>query len=144
MKRIRQPKTGRLASTDEQEIARQWVRLYRKAELSSDGKICLNPDAKPEIQEWFDSKNPEPLLKMLENFVAYGTFKDVGEETAARERFMFYVRYRFARQNGESHATVVEKMAEEWGLSEKTIERHLADSSPGKILEWLDKNKHHE
>lgn len=137
MKRIRPPKTGRLASTDEREIARQWVRLYREAQISPDGKICLNPEAKPAIQNWFDSKNPEPLLQMLENFATYGTFKDVGEETAARERFMFFVHYQFARQRGESHTSIIRKLAEDLGLTEKTIERQINESSPRKIHEWL-------
>lgn len=77
MKRIRPPKTGRLANPDEQEVARQWVNLYREAEKLPDGRICLNPGARPENQEWLDSKNPQPLLQMLENFASYGTFKDV-------------------------------------------------------------------
>lgn len=137
MRRIRPPKTGRLANPDEQEIARQWVRLYRNAKKFPDGKICLNPEEKPEIREWFDCSNPEPLLQLLENFASYGTFKDVGEETAARERFMFFVRYQFARQSGESHSSIVAKLAGELGLAERSVERHLSDSTPSKIRDWI-------
>lgn len=104
-------------------MAREWVDLYRQAEKAPGGKLCLNPDDEPGLQTWIDATDPEPLLSMLENFVEHGTFEQVGEMFDSIRLFPLRHEYREARRAGKKHESIVQKLAEEYGLSTRTIER---------------------
>ncbi len=137
MKRIRQPKTGRLASESERAVARELVDLYLRAKDAPDRRLCLNPNDSPARQQWIIYDDPSILIEFLDRFASLGTFQDTTENTAARERFMLFISYQFGRQSGESHETAVCRLAGELNLSERTIERHLKESSPSILREWV-------
>jgi hypothetical protein len=123
-------KTGRRANDDERQAARKWVELYRQAQQAPSNRLCLNPDDEPDIQTWIDATDPDPLLSILENFAEHGTFEQVGELFNSIRLLPMRHAYREGRRAGETHESMVQKLADEYGLSSRTIERKVsADKS---------------
>ncbi len=137
MKRIRKPKTGRLASDDERAVARVWADLFRRAKAAPDGRLCINPHDPLSGQHWISYDDPWVLIDLLDRFASFGTFQDITDETAARERMMLFISYQFGRQAGESHESAIRRLAVEMNLNERSVERHLKESSPSKLRDWV-------
>lgn len=120
-------KTGRRAKEGgiDRTMARQWVDLYHQAKQAPGGRLCLNPDDDLEIQSWIDASDPTPLLSMLENFAAHGTFELVGDLFDSIRLLPMRHAYHQARSAGETHESTVNKLADEYGLSPRQIERKV-------------------
>lgn len=120
-------KTGRRAPVDgvDRTTAREWVDLYRQAEQVPGGRLCLNPEDHPDEQTWIDATDPGPLLSMLEHFAQHGTFEHVGELFDSIRLLPMRMAYREARQARETHESTVQKLADEYGLTTRTIERKV-------------------
>lgn len=118
-------KPGRRANDGERQIARDWVELYRQAQQAPTSMLCLNPDDEPDIQTWIDASDPRPLLSLLENFAEHGTFEQVGKLFDSIRLLPLRHAYREGRRLGETHEVLVNKLADEYGLDPRTIERKL-------------------
>ena len=111
-------------------MAREWVDLYRQAQQAPGGRLCLNPDDEPENQAWIDATDPGPLLSMLERFAEHGTFEQTGELFDSIRLLPMRHEYREARQARETHESIVQKLADEYGLTPRTIERKVRTDKP--------------
>lgn len=125
-------KTGRRAPHGgiDRTMAREWVDLYRKAQQAPGGSLCLNPDDEPEIQTWINGNDPEHLLSLLENFADHGTFELVGELFDSIRLLPMRDAYRKARGSGQTHESTVTKLAVEYSLDRRTIERKVRNDNP--------------
>jgi len=121
------PKTGRRASESERDRAREWASLYRQAQAEPGGRLCLNPDDEPEIQEWFDGNDPEFLLSLLDGFAQTGTFTPVDGAKAASSISINHA-LKQARADGASYEAAIEAMANKYGRSESVIARTVSAS----------------
>lgn len=130
MAQIGKPNTGRLASKEEREHAWQWVELYRKAQQSPGGRLCLNPEDHPDEQTWIDGNDPEHLLRMLENFALHGTFEHVGPVYESIRLLPLRHAYHRARESGDTHEATIERLADEYKRSTRTIERKVRTDKP--------------
>lgn len=121
------PKIGRRATSDDRQIAADWVELYRKAMASPNGSYCLNPDDPLEEQTYLHADNVEFLLSLLSDFSETGTFKRPNSPMGAH----FILRWDFdaLRAKGMTHENAVEMLADKNACSTRTIERRLTDKS---------------
>lgn len=123
---MRIPKIGRRATDDEKAEARNWVELYRKAQQVPGGRLCLNPDDAPEEQVWIDGRDPEPLLRIMEDFAELGTFQQSGGAYDSIRLWPLRAEYQQARQAGETHESVIDRLADKHKISTRSIERKVS------------------
>ena len=114
-------KTGRRASNDERARAARWVKIYRLAQASPDGRHCLNPQDELECQAFIDETDPEPLLQALEGFVEHGTFAVMQD----LEPLLMRMAKNALRSAGMNHEDTIAKLAQEFNTSEPTINRRV-------------------
>ena len=124
---MKKVKTGRRASTDDRDRARELVALYRMAEQSPDGEHCVNPNDEPELHAVVRFSDPEYLLFMLERFAEHGTFADV--DTSIEDRFMLQHEMKKLRASGLSYYDALAQLEVRHGASRSTIERALYGSA---------------
>ena len=114
-------KTGRRAGADERARAERWVKLYRLAQASPDGRHCLNPQDELECQAFIDEADPEPLLLALESFVQYGTFAILHD----LEPLLMRMEKNALRSKGIKSEVTIAQLAEEHNMSESTARRRV-------------------
>jgi hypothetical protein len=127
---MRNTKTGRRASELDRKLARYWVNEYRQAQALPGGRRCVNPEDDEEARSWLDGNCPELLLDLLEHFAEEGTFADVGEFKDGTDRMLLRASYRTLREAGLTHEGSINKLADEYHYSTRTIERKLATDKP--------------
>lgn len=125
-------KTGRRAPIGglDRTLASEWVDLYRRAQQAPGGRLCLNPDDEPENHTWIDGNDPELLLSLLKSFAEHGTFEQVGELFDSIRLLPMRDAYRKARSAGQTHESTVKKLADEYCLDPRTIERKVRTDNP--------------
>ena len=126
MAQLRGPKTGRRASPAERHLARNLVVLFRQAQNTTTGKLCVNPTDAVEDQVWLDGNDPEYLLRVLEDFSETGSFGLVGPMYESIRNLPLRIQYRRGRDAGLTHQSVVEQLALEHNFSTRTIERKIS------------------
>lgn len=116
-------KTGRLADQDERDIVAELVKLYRQAQASPDGRVCVNPEDDPEEQTNIYADDVDYLLYVLEGFVQTGTFKNTDRHGFA-DMFLRGDLDRL-KKTGMGYTEAVNALAERHHCSPRTIERRL-------------------
>ncbi len=116
-------KMGRAAHEYERERVNEWVKIYRAAQKSPDGRYCLNPDDEPEAQQFIVASDPEHLLQALESFVEHGTV--AFQDTYGFARLIMRGRLKTLTMSGIAPRAAIEKLAEEDHCDPRTIERKL-------------------
>ena len=114
-------KAGRRAVDDRARAAR-WVKLYRLAQASPDGRYCLNPHDEVESHAYIDETDPEPLLEALESFVEHGTFAVMHD----LEPLILRLEMNALRFDGMTYEVALEQLAKLHKISESTIARRIS------------------
>jgi len=107
----RRVKTGRRADLAERERAMAWVTIYRQAACHPEKRHCLNPDDEPEIRSYIDADDVQPLLALLENFAAHGTFAHI--PSIDIDRLLLRDALEKMRKEGATYQESVEKLSAE-------------------------------
>ncbi|HWI81388.1 hypothetical protein [Ramlibacter sp.] len=115
-------KTGRRASPEERDRARDMIRLYREAARSPDGRCCINPEAAPDERVFIAADDPEPLLLLLEEFAEHGTFAPV---TGTADRLLLNLELKELRAHGMNKEAALSVLGERHHADPRTIERRL-------------------
>lgn len=108
-----------------------WAELYRLAMAEPDGVYSLGVDEDGYSLGQVDAKNPETLVRLLENFARYGTFKDTRLKVdLIAERMMLSAEFRSLLNEGNTQDEALELLSEKHsmrgrGYSRSTIERKL-------------------
>ena len=116
-------KTGRRADDTERKIAADWVALYRQAQLSPDGWVCVNPEDDPENQVSLYADDTDFLIGMLESFAEHGTFKNVDRHGLAD--MLLSWEFHDLKNKGHGYTEAIHALAEKHHCSTRTIERRL-------------------
>jgi hypothetical protein len=123
MKRIQ--KTGRRASQQERDNARDILELYRAVMACPDGNYCVNPEDDPEIRKYLQQDDVvEYVISCLENFVEHGTFEFLTFNLRDLQIREGYIR---KTKSGMSRKDAIEALAEKFHLDNRTIERIIVN-----------------
>ena len=126
---IHNQKKGRSGDELSREVAASWVRLYREAEMQDDGKIWAKIPINGCIESipYVDASDPQPLLKILDNFSKTGFF---GSDENEDFRFLGLIQLRYEYDRLTKTVTreaAIDVLARKWSTSAKSIERRLTE-----------------
>lgn len=116
-------KTGRRADDTERTIAADWVALYRQAQQSPNGYVCVNPEDDPDIQVSLYADDVDTLLFLLEGFAYTGTFQNVDRH--GFDGLFLNASFERMRNEGMGYTEAIHALAEKHHCSTRTIERRL-------------------
>lgn len=114
---------GRTANEAEREHAREWVKLYRLAELSPDGRYCVNPDAPYDEQCFICADDPEPLLLALACFAEHGKFR--AKDTLGIEGLLLRHEIEELRKGGRVSGGAIQAVADKNSIDKRTLQRRI-------------------
>ena len=114
-------KTGRRA-VDDRARAASWAKRYRLAQVSPDGRYCLNPEDELELQIVADVADLDLLLDALERFAEHGTFELLSDF----EPFLMRVKMKELMSAGMTYENAAAKLAEKHNMSERTVTRRVS------------------
>jgi len=115
----------------DRETARTWAELYRLAMAEPDGVYCCGRDEDGYSLGQVDAKNPATLVRMLENFARYGTFRDKKIPNPwSFDRAMLRFEFQELLDEGNTKDEAVNLLSEKYrmrgrGYSRSSIERKL-------------------
>lgn len=119
----------------DREVAGFWADVYRKAMAEPDGVLDLGRDEDGCSLGQVDAKNPDTLVRLLENFEKHGTFerprKDRGKGGSKMfERMMLKLEFQSLRNKGLTKEDAIGLLSEKYsmrgrGYSESSVERKL-------------------
>jgi hypothetical protein len=114
-------KMGRRAGADDRARAAGWAKHYRLAQVSPDGRYCLNPEDESGLQIIIDVADLDPLLAALESFAKHGTFEFLSDIRP----FLMRIEMRELMSDGMTYEDAIAKLAEKHNTSESTITRRV-------------------
>lgn len=116
-------KTGRRADDTERKIAADWVALYRQAQQSPEGYVCVNPEDDSDEHVNLYADDVDTLLYLLEGFADTGTFKNVDRH--GFDGLNLNTSFQRMRSEGMGYTEAIHALAEKHHCSTRTIERRL-------------------
>lgn len=116
-------KTGRRAGEDDRRIAAEWVALYKQAQQSPDGYVCVNPEDKPDLHTNLYADDVDLLLSILQDFAGNGTFQNV--DSHGFDAMLLNMEYKRLRKSGVGYTDAIAELAENKNCATRTIERRL-------------------
>jgi len=113
----------------DRETARTWADLYRWAMAEPDGVLCVCRDKDGSCLWEVDAKNPDTLVRLLENFAHHGTFENKNIDSIV-ECMKLRIEFRALLNEGNTKDEAVELLSEKHrmrgrGYSRSNIERKL-------------------
>ncbi|NBW18356.1 MAG: hypothetical protein EBR82_61315 [Caulobacteraceae bacterium] len=115
----------------DRETAQIWAELYRQAMAKPDGVLSLGSNEDGFSLGQVNAKNPDTLVRLLENFARYGTFEDRGLKIRAiADRLMLRADFRQLLDEGLTKDSALDVLSDKYsmrgrGYSRSNIERKL-------------------